>query len=586
MLITLLMSAALAVPAPGTVVIDFQDNIKAADIQQLIDGGLRLEGVELVAPSSEDEALYTGRSSDVTATINQLNQLGIVEVAEPLMVYMPTGFVTVLEACGPSGPDPIPAGPNDPAYDKQWHMRSMDSEWVWANTKSGAGVVVAVLDTGLTITKDVDPARVVDRVNFTESPGPEDRHGHGTHCAGTVAQWTNNGYGTAGLAKDASILSVKVLSDEGYGYNHWIAAGIDYASDHAKVISMSLGGSQSSGTINAAIDRAIAKGVVVVAASGNDGRGKLGFPAGYDPVIAIGSYGPDDVRAPYSNWGKGLDLMAPGGNKNIKGGGVFQVTEYAGKEDVYEWQGTSMATPHAAAAAAILLGEGVPADKVEALMVETAKAAPQGQPSGEYGKGLIDIKSALKKFKGEGVEAAAAPPGRFDLPWPSPAGNLTYLVLALSLGALFLVKKTYRFSNKFMLTAAAFAVISGGPLYALSLLNLNLPGLAMFMVPWLEIPEFIFGAGASGFPLWMSPLPLCIPFLVGTPLGARFRAITLGLLSTWASYLLVNSFVGFNELWWITSFGTSAWLGVSTLMLLSMGGVITEFHYKHQQGGE
>lgn len=566
MFLALFIGLATAAVPSNAVIVDARDNITEAHAFEIAqDAGL--SDIKWVDATSADERLLIGVAADPVDALSRLRGNAEVEATEQPIQYSMLG---TFEAA------PV----NDPAWKQQWHLRSMDAEWVWKNTTSGDGIVVAVLDTGISVTKDVDPSRMhPSKRNFTDSKTTDDWVGHGTHCAGSIGQWTDNGYGAAGLAKNATLMNVKVLSDEGYGYNHWIAAGIDYAVEQgAEVISMSLGGSQSSDVINRAIDDAIAHGVVVVAASGNDGRGRVGFPAGYDPVIAIGSYGPDSKIAYYSNWGPGLDLMAPGGNKQIKDGGVFQITAPGGVEQLAEWQGTSMATPHAAAAVAILLGEGVADADIEATLKATAKSPPSGENKDKYAAGLIDIKAAVKKAKGANT-ASALPVHASALPWPSPAGPLSYGVIAVALATLVLMRRFYGFSPRFLYVTGATAVLSSGPLFALSYLKLDLPGLALLMVPWVELPEFIFGAGITGCPLWLSPLPMIIPFLLMIPIG-RLRLIAIGLTTSLFSYLLLNSFLGFNHLWWVSAFGSSAWLGISALCLLAMNMVASEFHVK------
>ena len=149
-----------------------------------------------------------------------------------------------------------------------------------------------------------------------------DNDGHGTHVAGTIGQRTNNGIGAAGLAHGACIMPVKVLDDSGDGTLADIAEGIRYAVDNgAKVINMSLGVDASTnmrrdnGALDKALKYAYAKGVTVVAAAGNENvKEQVSYPSIYPSVISVGATDYLDRRAPYSNRGDGITLMAPGGN--------------------------------------------------------------------------------------------------------------------------------------------------------------------------------------------------------------------------------------------------------------------------------
>src|SRR5688500_7819088 len=147
----------------------------------------------------------------------------------------------------------------------------------------GRGTVVAIIDTGVLFrdherarrAPDLAGTRFVEGYDFVSNDAsPDDEHGHGTHVAGTVAQTTDNNLGVAGVAPDAAIMPIRVLDRHGPGNCGGIPAGIRWAADHgAHVINMSLGGGSPSRTVQNAIDYAHSKGVTVVAAAGNSGRG-------------------------------------------------------------------------------------------------------------------------------------------------------------------------------------------------------------------------------------------------------------------------------------------------------------------------
>ncbi len=319
----------------GRLVVDLQDGATEADLQQIE----VLLGADLdwSHPLAVDEALAEGDVADLDDAVALLAGHPLVEVAEPSLEMVALGY------------------PDDPLYEKQWHLREMGAPAGWERTARGKGVTVAVIDTGVTVVEDLGGTDVLEGATFV--PGTKsaaDDNGHGTHVAGTIAQTTNNGVGVAGVAPEATVLPVKVLSGYGSGQSPWIAAGIDYAADEgADVINLSLGGGYSQ-VIHNAIKKARDKGVIVVAAAGNSGRRGVGYPGALEETIGVSAVGPGGVLAPYSSWGKGVDIAAPGGDKAKRGGGVWQDTiDGRGGHHYAEYQGTSMATPHVAGAAAV-----------------------------------------------------------------------------------------------------------------------------------------------------------------------------------------------------------------------------------------
>ena len=309
--------------------------------------------------------------------------------------------------------------PNDYYYNPyQWNFSAVQSEEAW-EVSTGNDVIVAVLDTGLTVGGSdgidcvVSPWDVVNNDYI-----PDDGDGHGTHVAGTISQRTNNyasvndnyAIGVAGLAHDACIMPVKVLDDAGSGTFADIADGIYYAVyNDAKVINMSLGtnaryGLRNDPIIDPALDFAYGEKVTVVCASGNDSwRKNVSYPAIYPTAIAVGATDYLNNVTRYSNKGEGLDIVAPGGDttKDLNGDGfvdgILQETSINGSWNYYFFQGTSMASPHVAAVAALLLAkkpELTPSEIYDSLTATTLDLNDTDYDS-TSGYGLVQAYDAL-----------------------------------------------------------------------------------------------------------------------------------------------------------------------------------------------
>lgn len=181
---------------------------------------------------------------------------------------------------------------------------------VWPYTK-GAGVRVAVLDTGIAMYHP-DRGNVVASTSFVSGEAVEDFDGHGTHTSGTIAA-ADNGIGVVGIAPQADLLIAKVLDNTGSGDTSWLISGIEWAvSNGAKVISMSLGSSSYSSSLDTACTNAFNSGVILVAASGNDGTNIVDYPAGLSSVISVAAVDSTSARASFSNYNSDVELSAPG----------------------------------------------------------------------------------------------------------------------------------------------------------------------------------------------------------------------------------------------------------------------------------
>ncbi|HET9315117.1 MAG TPA: S8 family serine peptidase, partial [Vicinamibacteria bacterium] len=226
------------------------------------------------------------------------------------------------------------------------------------------------------------------------------------------AEATNNREGMAGLAFGCAIMPVKVLDDEGNGTFFNVSEGVDFAvRNGAKVINLSLGGPDNSVSLQQAVDRAVQAGVTVVAAAGNDGVGRVDFPAALPNVIAVGAVDGRKELAPYSNFGAQIDVVAPGGDSRrdddrdgLRDAVYQQMPDPAfveiGRYDVFDYfglQGTSMATPHVAALAALLYSQGItqPA-AVQAAIEQTAEDLGASGRDDRFGHGLIRPSQALR----------------------------------------------------------------------------------------------------------------------------------------------------------------------------------------------
>lgn len=306
----------------------------------------------------------------------------------------------------------------------------------WANVSAdhapgGKGVTVAVLDTGVAYANRGPFRRSPDFSRYTfvqgwdfveKDPYPNDRNGHGTFVAATIAEATNNHYGLTGLAFAAHIMPVRVLDTQGEGEASTIAEGVLFAVRHgAQVINLSLEftpGVTASDIpeLIEAIHYAHRHGVLVVAAAGNEGHVAIAYPARAPDVMSVGATTEHGCLAAYSNFGTGLTLVAPGGGPDANltgdpnchpelpaGRDIFQVTftgsslRRFGMPSGYE--GTSMATPHVAATAALVIASGVlgrhptPA-QITARLRATARKLGGGGDERLYGAGLVNAAAA------------------------------------------------------------------------------------------------------------------------------------------------------------------------------------------------
>jgi len=410
---------------PGEVVVRFADAVSAAHIDAAVErAGGNVVARSAVTPSRVVLAVPAGEEESYAKRFRALRS---VRAAERNYVFHALWK------------------PNDPLYNFQWHFNKpgfIYAEQGWDVERGDPRVIVAVIDTGVAYENHPIPSyerEEVDGSSYVQAPDlagtsfvagydfvhddehPNDQNGHGTHVTGTIAQTTNNNLNVAGLGHLCSIMPIQALDNSGGGTSADIADGIDFAREKgAHVVNMSFGGSALTEIIKTSCDDAEAAGLVLVAASGNDGADTVLYPAGYDSVIAVGAVDYDGELTWYSNYGIGQELVAPGGDTKVDKSndgypdGVLQMTY----DQMYEpgllpgfpealanvttftsyfLQGTSMASPHAAGLAALIIASGY-TDNDDVRNKLRGSATDKGLPGydTQYGYGLINCKGALE----------------------------------------------------------------------------------------------------------------------------------------------------------------------------------------------
>lgn len=314
-------------------------------------------------------------------------------------------------------PDPVDAV-HVVAETLEYGVDNIDAEVVWGGAQGattvlpgqgGAGVRVAVLDTGIDCGHPDLSAGCVYGANFAGFTQPFDDHGHGTHVAGIIGARAN-GIGVIGVAPEATLYAVKVMDANGSGAWSWVAAGLDWAvANGMHVVNMSLSGPQSSQAIVDAVAAAQAAGVLVVAAAGNSGCcNTVGYPAKLPGAMAVAAVDRFDVIASFSSRGPEVDVSAPGvAVLATVPTGTCALCHPSGYQTL---NGTSMASPHVAGVGALLMSRGRSAAEAWNLITSTAKDV--GAPGWDdgYGYGRVDALAAVNGDPGEPPPPPPPPP--------------------------------------------------------------------------------------------------------------------------------------------------------------------------------
>jgi subtilisin len=377
----LLVNPTIDAQSPGLVdvIVQFRSAVSAGDVAAVAALGgrvrFRYDIVPGMAASLPPQALQALAANPRVALI------------EPDAVYSVNDFSTEL--------------------DWTWGVKHIGAGTAHANVPAhtGLGVKVAVLDSGINYNHvDLAPNYRGGYDFVNNDSDPWDDHGHGTHVAGTIAA-VRDGSGVVGVAPDVQLYALKVLNADGFGSASWFIAAIDWAAKNGiQVTNNSYGGTSPSAVFEQALANAAAGGMVHVASAGNrgscEGTGdNVAYPAGYRAVIAVAATDSTDARACFSSTGPDVEIAAPG----VQIRSTLRTGAYGDK-----WNGTSMAAPHVAGTAALLIGAGV-ADATSVLDL----GAPGRDPL--HGFGLVDAQAALAAIASPAARVTSVDSIRYTL---------------------------------------------------------------------------------------------------------------------------------------------------------------------------
>lgn len=394
--------------SPSSLVVSLEPQLSEAEQRGLLAGiGFRILRRMLIDPNSY---VVTSESLSIDVAYNLACKTPGIRRVEYNRKLLPESVVI----------------PNDPNYESQWDMRLTKFDWVWDDYPGRDPVIVAVLDTGIYPESPEFSGRLTivpgsDMVSDDDQPwddvkyNDDCRYSHGTNVAGIIAANTGNRYGYAGAAGNApiQIMPIRVLGPDNGGDIADITDGIYLAVlNHAKVINLSLGTAHSfdSDLFNHAVEYAASKDVLLVCAAGNNG-GPIDYPARlagiYDNVIAVGAATSSGQRSSFSAVGPELTVLAPGGEEKPPEF-VWNITfDKFNQVEVlnHGMAGTSQATPHVSALAALLCSYGMPAAEVKSVIAATATDLGVAGRDDQYGSGMINAFAALVTASGMDLSA-------------------------------------------------------------------------------------------------------------------------------------------------------------------------------------
>ncbi|MEM7533819.1 MAG: S8 family peptidase [Chloroflexota bacterium] len=266
----------------------------------------------------------------------------------------------------------------------------------WNITTGSEEVIIAIVDTGIvTEHLDIDTSRVLTGYDFVHDDNfPDDENGHGTHITGIIAATINNGVGASGICPKCKLLPVKVLDKQNTGRWSAISEGILYAADQgAHIMNLSLGGQFPPRVLEQAVKYAMNNNVLMVGAGGNTGTETILFPAGYEEVIGVGATNDQDQRWDLSSTGPHIELSAPGQSIYSTWG-----NSKSRSENFVFLSGTSMASPHVAAIAGLLLSQDstLTPETIRQMLIDSSLDLGVVDLDDEYGHGRVNALHALR----------------------------------------------------------------------------------------------------------------------------------------------------------------------------------------------
>ena len=372
--------------------------------------------------------------------------------------------------------------PNDPMYNLQWGLNTIEAPQAWDVTRGSHNVTVAVVDTGVWYTDtDIAPNMwnntdgshgwnfILNNNNPMDSDSSSGTY-HGTGVAGVIAAVTDNNYLIAGVAQ-ARVMALEALGPNGEGSSYNTSLAIKWAADHgARVINLSLGTNTTfvgPTDIQLAINYAWSKGALVIAAAGNSGTNSLDYPASLPNVVSVAAVDQTRTLASFSNYGTGLSMSAPG----------VQILTLSSNNQVHFLSGTSLATPFVSGVAALILSLEPTLSNVELWNILNTTAVPQGTSgyNTQYGWGVVDAWNAINALNKPFISVNSYPRtvsqgGSFSVGWSilGPAGlpvTDTHVVYGTNPSALGNSTPTQTGSTRQNYSAANLPMPSSGPLY-------------------------------------------------------------------------------------------------------------------------